>query len=737
MSKIKRILGIAILMVVIFISGCVSTQIEFTTASLVINDSNAVEIPVNSDKAVFEISNEEVLEISDGKIIPLNAGRATITIVGSTSTLDVIINPIIVCSNYLGEGESSEISLSNYDGNIHDFEFEIDNKEILSLDNLTLTAISKGIATITASLKEDIAVTSSFEITIGPKIPSIILSEDEIYLDDIVTLSVGNFDDQNEFIYTSSDEDILEVIGTSAFALKVGKVTITATSKVDSSIFGVLEVEIKALMPGLRLKSNDYKVGQTIEVLLSNYTDKNLFNWEVADPSIVSIDNAYNLLALKEGITTLTIVGKADKTLTTSIDITVYPVKPILSTVITSLQLGQKVKLEIINYTNKDEFTWQVGDSNIINIENYLAEAISVGSTTITVTSKSDSTLTDTITLNVIPILPILDATFSNMRIGDVGYLWISNADKIEGTFSDFNISISDNSVIKIEDNKITALKKGTVTVTATSKTNNLVTASYQITVTETSTSKTEDGEIAAGPLLLYTEEEGGKLHAGVMSYVYIDGANSSGNYNWVTAEGTIATVNDNGRIIAISEGTVLITAISKENKEVKGTINITVYGKPNVDYVSRLIAIANEEIGYVEGPNNDTKYGAWYNLNYEAWCAMFVSWCCYEAGISTKIVPRYCGCTAGMAWFAAENRFGARGEYTPQPGDIIFFRDADQSTGSTHTGIVIAVDETKVYTIEGNTSNMVAKRSYLLTNTYIVGYGNPNYPAFTNESGN
>jgi hypothetical protein len=30
----------------------------------------------------------------------------------------------------------------------------------------------------------------------------------------------------------------------------------------------------------------------------------------------------------------------------------------------------------------------------------------------------------------------------------------------------------------------------------------------------------------------------------------------------------------------------------------------------------------------------------------------------------------------------------------------------------------------------------MVAKRSYLLTSTYIVGYGNPNYPAFDGQSG-
>lgn len=43
---------------------------------------------------------------------------------------------------------------------------------------------------------------------------------------------------------------------------------------------------------------------------------------------------------------------------------------------------------------------------------------------------------------------------------------------------------------------------------------------------------------------------------------------------------------------------------------------------------------------------------------------------------------------------------------------------------------MVYAVDKTNVYTYEGNTSNMCAKRSYPLTSTYIWGYVRPNYAA-------
>lgn len=43
-------------------------------------------------------------------------------------------------------------------------------------------------------------------------------------------------------------------------------------------------------------------------------------------------------------------------------------------------------------------------------------------------------------------------------------------------------------------------------------------------------------------------------------------------------------------------------------------------------------------------------------------------------------------------------------------------------------------MDGSKVYTIEGNTSDQVARRSYYLSDNYIVGYGRPAYDA---EPGN
>ncbi len=733
-NRMKRIMLFVLLFAITYISGCTTSQITFTNDTIIFLDDMPQTIPVTDSNVEFLIANQEMIEIVDGKIYPLEAGKTTITIKDSLEMLEVIVLPQVVCSTNLVETETVELTIANYFSDIHDFNFMIEDTSILSLNDTTLTALSRGQTNLTVALKTDEEVAVEINIEVSAKKPIIVLSTEEVLVDDVFSLSVENY--LEEFTYTSSDETILEIIGSSVFALKAGTATITAISKNDSQIVGTIDVVVKGQTPILRVSAIDYKVGQTFRIAITNYTDDSLFEWSVSDDSVLSIDENYQITALAPGNVSITVTKKEDKDLTATIDLTIYPVKPMISLANNTIQLGQKVKLEIQNYTNKEDFIWEIGDSNILSMNNYLLEAVQLGTTTITATSKLDAKLTDSVTITVIPILPMLATTFENMRVGDVGYLWISNLDQMEASLDDFIFTVDDGTVMKLDRDKMTALKEGIVTITATLKDNSVVTTQCLVTVTKTSTEKTEKGEINKGPLLLYTQEEGARLLAGVMSYVYIDEAIAAENYRWVTSDGTIATVNDGGRVIAITAGKVIITAISKENKEVKGTITLTVYGEPNVDYVSRLIAIANEELGYVEGPNNDTKYGAWYNLNYEAWCAMFVSWCCNEAGISTKIVPHYCGCTAGMAWFVNEGRFGARGEYTPKPGDIAFYRDADQSTGSTHTGIVIAVDSNRVYTIEGNTSNMVAKRSYALTNTYIVGYGIPNYPTFDGQSG-
>lgn len=187
-----------------------------------------------------------------------------------------------------------------------------------------------------------------------------------------------------------------------------------------------------------------------------------------------------------------------------------------------------------------------------------------------------------------------------------------------------------------------------------------------------------------------------------------------------------------------------------KSGKYYTNLTKVTLTGDQRTDIVN----IAKSQVGYqegssssqlsgtVKGSGNCTEYGRWYGLQ-DMWCAMFVSWCAYVAGVSTSVVPKHCYTPSGLSWYQSRGLAYSRanvaaGKYTPQPGDIIYFRSSRNQNPTNHVGIVTKYSGGTVYTIEGNTSSAtvstnggaVCSKSYSISNTYIVYICKPNYVA-------
>lgn len=160
-------------------------------------------------------------------------------------------------------------------------------------------------------------------------------------------------------------------------------------------------------------------------------------------------------------------------------------------------------------------------------------------------------------------------------------------------------------------------------------------------------------------------------------------------------------------------------------------------------DSLEDIIAVAETQLGYMEGSlegtvqgyNDVTKYGEWYGMNGQPWCAMFVSWCAKEAEISTNVIPKHASCDEGMKWFSNRGRFEFGlyygGTYIPKRGDIVYFgyRMSNGAYDSNHVGIVYKVDDKKIHVLEGNSSYKVQSVSYAMQDKgYILGYGIPDY---------
>ena len=165
-----------------------------------------------------------------------------------------------------------------------------------------------------------------------------------------------------------------------------------------------------------------------------------------------------------------------------------------------------------------------------------------------------------------------------------------------------------------------------------------------------------------------------------------------------------------------------------------------------------KIVEVALNEVGYLEkksnsqlddktanaGSGNYTKYWVWYgSLQGEPWCAAFVSWCAYVAGVLDAVGGKFSYCPSWVNHFKQVGQWHNPSNFIPKPGDIIFFGEA------AHVGIVEDSDGTYVYTIEGNTSGAsgliangggVCRKTYRLTENYIMGYGRPDYGTNNNS---
>ncbi len=134
------------------------------------------------------------------------------------------------------------------------------------------------------------------------------------------------------------------------------------------------------------------------------------------------------------------------------------------------------------------------------------------------------------------------------------------------------------------------------------------------------------------------------------------------------------------------------------------------------------IVELAKQQVGNVGG----YPYWSWYGFNSRVeWCACFVSWCYGQAGLSE---PRFAACQSqGIPWFTSHGQWGARGYENIAPGDAIFF-DWDLDSSADHVGLVIGRDESRVYTVEGNSGDACKIKSYPLDYACIKGYGLMNW---------
>ncbi len=144
----------------------------------------------------------------------------------------------------------------------------------------------------------------------------------------------------------------------------------------------------------------------------------------------------------------------------------------------------------------------------------------------------------------------------------------------------------------------------------------------------------------------------------------------------------------------------------------------------------SNIISAAKKYLGYNEKDGSYKKFTGGKN---HAWCADFSSYVVKEAfRMAGKAIPSGFGSSSVnglLAWAKQKgcflktagisNKAGVI-KNNVKAGDLVIFKEG----GRSHVGIVESIDANgTIHTIEGNTSNKVARRTYAANNRTITGF--------------
>jgi len=137
---------------------------------------------------------------------------------------------------------------------------------------------------------------------------------------------------------------------------------------------------------------------------------------------------------------------------------------------------------------------------------------------------------------------------------------------------------------------------------------------------------------------------------------------------------------------------------------------------------VDKLLAEARSHLGFHEGAGNKNPFSKALGRPSEAWCADFVSYCAKKAGFHLNTAS-----AQGVANII-KSQGNWKGRNNPQPGDAVTFRWDGSHGWADHVAIVEKTfrknGQLYIQTIEGNSGDMVRRKTYPANSSVINGYG-------------
>ena len=554
---------------------------EYTlTATIVPEDATYKDIK-------WTTSNAQVASIDNVKVVAIKKGTATIKAEanGKTASCQVEVHSSMASislsksemSMIVGETATLTAVISPADATLREsITWASSNTNVVTVDDYgKVKAVKEGNAIISASVegkKAECNVSVDYV-----HVSSITLNQNEatLYIGDNLSLSATLYPNNvtyNIIEWSSSNNAVVNVSNTGKVtAVGKGLATVSAVSdgKEAKCTFTVL-----VPLSGLSFDKTSIQLfdGQTAQLSVimtpNDATLKGDIKWNSSNTSVATVTNDGLVTAIKKGTTNITasVDGYAA---TCSVEVLASVTGISLNKTSATLNRGESLKLSYsvtpTGATLQEQVSWVSTNTSVASVDNQgNVSAVGAGTADITV-SLEGFTATCRITV-VVPVNSVsLNKTALTIEKGNSETL-VATINPSDATNQSLSWSSSNTAIATVDkDGRVTAIEGGDATITVSSNNGKTASCSVKVTtrVTGVSFNKTT---------LKLNPGESETLTATVTP-------STAGNKSvtWTSNDTSIASVDQNGKVTGVAEGTATIIAITEDGGKM-ATCTVIVY---------------------------------------------------------------------------------------------------------------------------------------------------------------
>ena len=563
-------------------------RIDLSTASATLCVGEKMDAPVvaTPDNGMtgglsFKSSNTRYATVSPtGRVSALRAGSVTITVtayngVTAKYSLKIVKAPTKLTLSgvkLLGVGDRAALKVTaNSGAGVGQYSLSSSDPGVLEIDPATNQIVGVAPGTATVTVKNFNNKTASLKITVVPEPESVAFSSDAPVLGvgQTHTLSAAvNPESASAISYSGSDDAIATVsVSGEVVALHEGTITVTATAYNGASASQTLTVVAEPGRIDLSASSATLCVGEKMDAPVVANPDNGMtggLSFKSSNTRYATVSPTGRVSALRAGSVTITVTAYNGVTAKYSLKIVKAPTKLTLSGV-KLLGVGDRAALKVTANSGAGvgHYSLSSSDPGVLEIDPATNQIVGVAPGTATVTVRNFNNKTASLKLTVVPA-PESVVFSSDAAILGVGQTHVLSAAVNSESASAISYSGSDDAIATVsERGEVTALREGSVTVTATAY--NGVSASQTLTVVA------EPGRIdlSASSATLCVGE---KMDAPVVAN---PDNGMTGGLSFKSSNTRYATVSPTGRVSALRAGSVTITVTAYNGVTAKYSLKI------------------------------------------------------------------------------------------------------------------------------------------------------------------